>query len=82
MSAPSSNCTAEAVFVSAGDLATKYGVTSRTITGLAERGEIPALKVGFQWRFDPEAVHAALCSHTTAPFSPRIRRPKKSQPKP
>jgi len=66
-------------FRSASWIADRYSVTPRTITGLAESGEIPSIKVGGQWRFDPDAVHAALTSHTTQPFTTRVRRPR-SQP--
>jgi len=82
MNSSPSTCAPDSVYVSAADLAARYSVTARTITGLAERGEIPAIKIGYQWRFDPAAVHSVLCSHTTVPFAPRVRRPKKTSPAP
>lgn len=70
--------TIEPAYVSAATIAGRYSVTARTITGLAEKGEIPAIKIGHQWRFDPEAVQATLTSHTTVPFTPRVRRPRRT----
>lgn len=41
-------------------LAKRYGVVPETITKLARTGEIPGLKLGTDWRFDPKAVQQAL----------------------
>ena len=58
------------VFRSASWIADRYCVTARTITGLAESGEIPAVKVGSQWRFDPDAVHECLSARRPRSTSP------------
>lgn len=36
-------------------LASRWGVTSRTVTSMATREEVPALRIGNRWRF-PEAA--------------------------
>ncbi len=55
-------------YVGADVIAAKYGVTTRHITGLAVAGDIPAIRVGTLWRFDPVAVHEAF----TKPFTKRL----------
>lgn len=42
------------------ELAAEYDVSERAILRLAQRGEIPSLRIGRLLRFDPEAVRAAL----------------------
>jgi len=41
-------------------IAARLSVTDRHVLNLATRGEIPAIKVGRVWRFDPDEVMAAL----------------------
>lgn len=38
------------------EVAEMLGVTSRTVTRLAERGEIPGFKVGDVWRFHRQDI--------------------------
>jgi len=47
---------------SAEDIALIYSVSPRTIQRLAEKGKIPAIRIGTNWRFDKEAVAAALAT--------------------
>lgn len=54
-------------YVDSAEIARRYSVTPRHITALAESGDIPALRVGSRWRFDPAAVHEAF----TAPYRRR-----------
>jgi excisionase family DNA binding protein len=42
------------------DLAAEFKVSARMLQRLAQRGEIPCLKIGRLLRFDREAVRAAL----------------------
>lgn len=37
-------------------LAARWGVTSRTVTGMAVRKEVPALRVRASWRFPQDAI--------------------------
>jgi excisionase family DNA binding protein len=48
------------LYVDAAEIARRYSVTSRHITALADSGDIPGLRVGRVWRFDPADVHAAF----------------------
>lgn len=58
-------------FVSAATIAGRYSVTARHITNLATEGEIPGVKVGGTWRFDPSAVQAALVAKTFSHIRPK-----------
>jgi excisionase family DNA binding protein len=42
---------AQRVFLTTHEVATMFGVSTRTICLWAELGEIPALRAGRQWRF-------------------------------
>lgn len=42
--------------VGAEETAKMLGVTSRTVTRLAERGEIPGFRVGKLWKFRPSDI--------------------------
>lgn len=48
------------IYVDAAEIARRYSVSKRHICDLAANGEIPALRVGAAWRFDPAAVHAVF----------------------
>jgi len=52
------------VWVSCQALAAMLGVHQQTIRRMAHEGVIPGLKVGSYFRFDPEAVEAALAVRT------------------
>jgi len=43
-------------FLSTTDLAYQLNVSSRTVLNMIRRGEIAAIRVGRQWRIDPESV--------------------------
>jgi excisionase family DNA binding protein len=45
---------------SAEELASEFKVSARMLQRLAQRGEIPAYRIGRLLRFDPEEVRAAL----------------------
>ncbi len=42
------------------EAARRVGLPSRTVYALARRGELPAIKVGRVWRFDPRQLDAWL----------------------
>jgi excisionase family DNA binding protein len=44
--------------------AAKYSVTARHITKLANNGEITGIKLGRDWRFNPETVQQELEAKT------------------
>jgi excisionase family DNA binding protein len=47
------------------DLAAEFKVSARMLQRLAQRGEIPCLRIGRLLRFDAEAVREALGEQTT-----------------
>lgn len=47
-------------FLKAAEVASVLGVSSRMITRLAERGEIPAIRIGSVWRFPRERLREYL----------------------
>jgi excisionase family DNA binding protein len=56
------------------DIAARYGVTDRHITNLARNGDIPGIRIGSVWRFDPTEVHEALVQRSRT-----IRQPRKGE---
>lgn len=42
------------------EIASRYGVSDETIRRMLRRKELPGVKLGRDWRCDPEAVHRAL----------------------
>ncbi len=50
-------------------LRTRYlpDVSERFISDLARRGEIPAVRLGARWMFDPELVLAAISKRKEPP---------------
>lgn len=52
--------------VSAADAGHALGVSAATVTRMAERGEIPRVKVSESWRYDVDACRAALEAATPA----------------
>lgn len=42
------------------EMAQKLKLSSQTLYKMVRQGEIPGVKVGNQWRFDPSQVHAWL----------------------
>ena len=47
-------------FLKAAEVASVLGVSSRMVTRLAERGEIPAIRIGRAWRFPRERLREYL----------------------
>lgn len=47
-------------FLKAAEVASVLGVSSRMVTRLAERGEIPAVRIGRAWRFPRERLREYL----------------------
>lgn len=47
-------------FLKAAEVASVLGVSSRMVTKLAERGEIPAIRIGSVWRFPRERLREYL----------------------
>jgi excisionase family DNA binding protein len=43
-------------------VARKLGVTQRTVFTLLKKGQLPAAKIGNQWRFDPSQIEALFQS--------------------
>lgn len=42
------------------EMAQKLKLSSQTLYKMVRQGEIPGVKVGNQWRFDPSQVHTWL----------------------
>ncbi|WP_407642413.1 helix-turn-helix domain-containing protein [Caballeronia arvi] len=49
------------------EVAALLRVAEKTVYTLAQRGEIPAFKVGGQWRFSRSAIQAWIDSHNRTP---------------
>ena len=49
------------------NMASRYCVSTRTITNWVRDGVLPAIKIGAVIRFDPEACDAALARKSTIP---------------
>jgi excisionase family DNA binding protein len=50
-------------YLSTSTVATRLGVSQRTVRIWAECGEIPAIKLGRQWRINEEAFSEWLSAH-------------------
>lgn len=48
------------------EVADRLAVSSRTVRRMAEAGDLPALRVGSLWRFDPERLNERLAEWQTA----------------
>ena len=42
--------------MSSAEVAERFGITSRTVQRLAEKGKLDAVKIGGQWRFNADAL--------------------------
>ena len=67
-------------YLSIEDVARCFGVNATTVYRLAQRGKLPAFKVGNQWRFskamlDEWVSEQAAAEHTRAPKRPRRDNP-------
>jgi PTS system nitrogen regulatory IIA component len=47
------------------ELATYLKLSRTKLYGMAQRGEVPATKIGNQWRFDREEIDQWMKSHAT-----------------
>ena len=54
-------------WINSEEAAARLGVTRVTISRLVRQRELPALRVGRVYRFDPQAVEAYIEENTTAP---------------
>lgn len=63
-------------YLSVDDVARCFGVNATTVYRLAQRGRLPAFKVGHQWRFSKEMLEAWVSEQTAAERSrlPQRRR--------
>lgn len=46
----------EKTYLSVDEVAKKFGINPTTVYRLAQRGALPAFKVGSQWRFSPQML--------------------------
>ena len=46
----------EKKYLSVEEVAKKFGINPTTVYRLAQKGSLPAFKVGNQWRFSPEML--------------------------
>ena len=53
-------------YLSVEEVAQRFGVNVTTVYRLAQRGELPAFKVGNQWRFSREMLEAWVSEQTAA----------------
>jgi len=54
------------------DLAASLNCSARTVQRMAAAGEIPAVRVRSEYRFDPQAVEIALSRSQDGPKSRRL----------
>ena len=52
-------------YLSIGDVAKKLSVNSTTVYRLAQKGYLPAFKVGSQWRFSGEQLDSWVADQVT-----------------
>ena len=53
-------------YLSVEDVARRFGVNATTVYRLAQRGRLPAFKIGNQWRFSEEMLEAWVSEQTAA----------------
>ena len=53
-------------YLSVEDVAERFGVNATTVYRLAQRGRLPAFKVGNQWRFSEEMLEEWVSEQTAA----------------
>lgn len=47
----------EKTYLSVDEVAKKFGINPTTVYRLAQRGALPAFKIGNQWRFSPDMLN-------------------------
>lgn len=57
--------TQENAYLTIEDVARRFGVNPTTVYRLAQRGELPAFKVGSQWRFNLKMLEAWVADQIT-----------------
>ena len=56
---------AEKPFLSVDEVARRFGITVNTVYRLAQRGILPAFKVGVHWRFSPDMLESWVADQVT-----------------
>ncbi len=49
------------------DVAERLTLSGRQVRDMAQRGEIPAIRLGGEWRFEPEAIERWLAMQRSGP---------------
>lgn len=52
-------------YLSVGEVAKRFGVNNTTIYRLVQRGMLPGLKIGGQWRFSEEILQSWVADQVT-----------------
>ena len=55
----------ETKYLSIGDVAKQLGLNSTTVYRLAQKGRLPAFKVGSQWRFNENQLESWVADQVT-----------------
>ena len=66
----------EKTYLSIEEVAKRFGVNSTTIYRLAQRGALPGLKIGGQWRFNEEMLQSWVVDQVTIARLKRDEREK------
>ena len=64
-------------YLSIEDVAKRFGVNATTVYRLAQRGQLPAFKVGNQWRFSRGMLEAWVSEQTAAERTRVPKRPRR-----
>lgn len=68
-----------AVLLTIEEVATYLNVSKETVYKMTQRAEIPALKVGTQWRFEQASVDEWLKSNSNQKSKPLSRKKKNEE---
>ncbi len=55
----------EKTYLTVEEVASRFGIAPTTVYRLAQRGKLPAFKVGGQWRFSPSILEAWVADRMT-----------------